>query len=165
VVDRAEVDVPGDRAALGPLEVDLRDTVVFEDGDALLAHVDRDEQLTLRRRERRPARGGTAPRRRAWRALRLALLLLRLVGLLGLLGFRRRRRLRLRRCLRGVGLVGSRLASSTSTAAPAASVLVGLSVRVAGAAAADGACSPSLFRFRRNRENGNEGLLVRRARK
>src|SRR5207249_11217656 len=31
VVHRAEVDVPGDRAALGPLEVDLRDTVVFED--------------------------------------------------------------------------------------------------------------------------------------
>ena len=63
VVDDALVDVPGDRAALGPLEIDLGDAVVLEDGDALLADVDRDEQLALRGRQRRPARrcgGGVA---------------------------------------------------------------------------------------------------------
>ena len=53
VVDGAEVDVAGDRAALGPLEVDLGDAVVLEDGDALLADVDRDQQLALRLRQRR----------------------------------------------------------------------------------------------------------------
>ena len=42
VVDDAEVDVAGDRAALRPLEVDLGDLVVLEHGDALLARVDRD---------------------------------------------------------------------------------------------------------------------------
>ena len=56
VVDDAEVDVPGDRPALRPLEVDLGDLVVLEDGDALLAGVDRDEQLALRLRQRRPLR-------------------------------------------------------------------------------------------------------------
>jgi hypothetical protein len=56
VVDRAEVDVAGDRAALRPLEVHLGDAVVLEHGDALLADVDRDEQLALRRGERRAAR-------------------------------------------------------------------------------------------------------------
>ena len=56
VVDDAEVDVAGDRAALGPLEVDLGDAVVLEDGDALLADVDRDQQLALGGRQRRAAR-------------------------------------------------------------------------------------------------------------
>ena len=56
VVDDALVDVPGDRAALGPLEVDLGDAIVLEDGDALLGDVDRDEQLALRGRQRRAAR-------------------------------------------------------------------------------------------------------------
>ena len=56
VVDDAEVDVPGDRAALGPLEVDLGDAVVLEDRDALLADVDRDEELALRRRAAAPRR-------------------------------------------------------------------------------------------------------------
>ena len=56
VVDDAEVDVAGDRAALGPLEVDLGDLVVLEHGDALLAGVDRDEQLALRLRQRRALR-------------------------------------------------------------------------------------------------------------
>ena len=59
VVDAAEVDVPGDRAALGPLEVDLGDAVVLEQRDALLADVDRDQELALRLRQRR------APRRPA----------------------------------------------------------------------------------------------------
>src|SRR5581483_4244787 len=54
VVDGALVDVPGNRAPLRALEVDLRDAAVLEDGDALLGDVDRDEQLALRRRERRP---------------------------------------------------------------------------------------------------------------
>src|SRR5439155_65979 len=52
VVDLAEVDVAGDRPALGPLEVDLGDLVVLEDGDALLAHIDGHEQLALRVGER-----------------------------------------------------------------------------------------------------------------
>ena len=54
VVDRAEVDVAGDRAALRPLEVDLGDAVVLEDRDALLADVDGDQQLALGLRQRRP---------------------------------------------------------------------------------------------------------------
>ena len=53
VVDGAEVDVAGDRAALGPLEIDLGDAVVLEDGDALLADVDRDQELALGLRQRR----------------------------------------------------------------------------------------------------------------
>ena len=53
VVDRAEVDVAGDRAALRPLEVDLGDAVVLEDRDALLADVDGDQQLALGLRQRR----------------------------------------------------------------------------------------------------------------
>ena len=64
VVDGALVDVARDRAALGPLEVDLGDLVVLEDGDALLADVDRDEQLALRGRQRR-ARWRRTPAR--WR--------------------------------------------------------------------------------------------------
>ncbi len=43
VVDRAEVDVAGDRAALRTLEIDLGDAVVLEDGDPLLADVHGDE--------------------------------------------------------------------------------------------------------------------------
>ena len=56
VVDRPEVDVPGDRAPLGPLEVDLGDPVVLEQRDALLADVDGDQELALRLRKRRAAR-------------------------------------------------------------------------------------------------------------
>ena len=52
VVDDAEVDVAGDRAALGTLEVHLGDPVVLEHGDALLAGVDGDEKLALRLRQR-----------------------------------------------------------------------------------------------------------------
>ena len=55
VVDGALVDVAGDRAALGALEVDLGGAVVLEDGDALLADVDRDEELALGLRKRRAA--------------------------------------------------------------------------------------------------------------
>src|SRR5439155_20065052 len=58
VVDDAFVDVPGDRAALGALEVGLGDAFVLDDGDALLADVDGDDELALGGRERR------APRRR-----------------------------------------------------------------------------------------------------
>src|SRR5262249_19189551 len=52
----AEIDVAGDRATLRPLEVDLCDLVVFENGDALLAGIHRHEQLALRLGQRRPAR-------------------------------------------------------------------------------------------------------------
>ena len=56
VVDDTEVDVPGDRAPLGPLEVDLGDAIVLDHGDALLADVDRDQQLALGGRQRCPPR-------------------------------------------------------------------------------------------------------------
>src|SRR5262249_44328918 len=72
VVDGALVDVPCDRTALGPLEVGLGDLAVLEHGDALLAHVDGDEQLALRGRERRGARGGASARRPLLAALRRA---------------------------------------------------------------------------------------------
>ena len=86
VVDDAEVDVAGDRVALRPLEVDLGDLVVLEHGDALLAGVDRDQQLALRLRQRRALRRRAAARLRraargacarascapAWRASRPA---------------------------------------------------------------------------------------------
>ena len=85
VVDDAEVDVARDRPALRPLEVDLGDLVVFEHGDALLARVDRDEQLALRLRQRRPLgrRAAAGLRGRARLALRLARLGLRLSGACG----------------------------------------------------------------------------------
>src|SRR5581483_11444785 len=91
VVDHAEVDVAGDRPPLRPLEVDLRDLVVLEHGDALLARVDRDEELALRLRERRTLRRRPAARRGLARlALAAALLiLLVLVGLGGGVGARR----------------------------------------------------------------------------
>ena len=64
VVDDALVDVAGDRPAFGPLEIDLGDASVLEDGDALLGDVHRDEQLALRGRERRaPRHLATAVRR------------------------------------------------------------------------------------------------------
>ena len=75
VVDGAEVDVPGDRALLGPLEVDLGDAVVLEDGDALLADVDRDQELALGLRQR-----GAALRRAAARLAGAAFLALAPLG-------------------------------------------------------------------------------------
>ena len=57
VVDDTEIDVPGDRAPLGSLEIDLGDPVVLDHRDPLLSDVDRDEQLALRRRQRCAARG------------------------------------------------------------------------------------------------------------
>src|SRR4029079_10515747 len=56
VVDDALVDVACDRAALGPLEVDLGDLVVLEHGDALLAGGDSDQQLARGGGQRRTAR-------------------------------------------------------------------------------------------------------------
>src|SRR6266480_5153077 len=61
VVDAAEVDVAGDRAALRPLEVDLGGLAVLEDGDAALADVDRDEQFALRCGKRSAALRFPAP--------------------------------------------------------------------------------------------------------
>ena len=101
VVDDALVDVAGDRAAPGALEVDLGYSVVLEHGDGLLGDVHGDEELALCRGQRRPARRLLAARvgagALAGRRLRLlllsSLLLLRL--LLGLVGRVRLRRLRL----------------------------------------------------------------------
>ena len=99
VVDGALVDVAGDRAALRALEVDLGGAVVLEDGDALLADVDRDEELALRLRKRRAAGRLAAALLLALGALAalalaglaLGLLLLGRLGLfLGGLGGRRR---------------------------------------------------------------------------
>ena len=61
--------LPGDRAALGPLEVDLGDLVVLEHGDALLADVDRDRAA---RAWRRAAAGAWPASRRRGRAARAA---------------------------------------------------------------------------------------------
>jgi hypothetical protein len=60
VVDRAEVDVAGDRAALGALEVHLCYALVLEDGDPLLSDADRDKEVALRRGKRHPAGRGPA---------------------------------------------------------------------------------------------------------
>ena len=57
VVDDALVDVPGDRAPTGALEVHLDRAAVLEDGDALLAYVDRDEHLLLDLGKRRALHG------------------------------------------------------------------------------------------------------------
>src|SRR5205085_6475941 len=87
VVDDALVDVAGDRAALGPFEIDLGDALVLDDGDALLGDADRDEQLPLRGRQRRTARW-LPPPACARAATRGGLLLVALLGPLGLRGLR-----------------------------------------------------------------------------
>ena len=85
VVDDALIDVAGDRAPLGPLEVRLGDAVVFDHGDALFAHVDRDQELALGGRKRRSPGRGLAPCRPllagSGAALRTGLWLLGLRGL------------------------------------------------------------------------------------
>ena len=98
VVDDALVDVAGDRAPPGALEVHLGHAVVLEHGDRLLGDVHGDEELALRRRQRRPAGRLLAPRVRsgaralAGRGLRLWLLRQPRLGiLLGSLGLRRLR--------------------------------------------------------------------------
>ena len=149
VVDRAEVDVAGDRAVLGPLEVDLGDDAVLDHGDALLARVDRDEQLALGLRQRRAARCGAARRpRRAARARRFALRLASRPGVApGSARAARRRRLasaRLcgRRRRRGAGL----LLAPAPAAAAAAALLRLVSIvrpRPATAPAASGAVGGS----------------------
>ena len=104
VVDRAEVDVPGDRAALGPFQIHLGDAVVLEDGDPLLADVDGHEQLALRLRQRCAALRFAAPA------------CLRALAPLGRLLPRRLLRLRLGR----LGLrLGRRLGTAPSAAATA----------------------------------------------
>src|SRR5438105_3483237 len=118
VVDRAEVDVPGDRALLRPFEVHLGDAVVLEDGDALLADVDRDAELALRRRKRRAARRHAAARGRTRASGLLALwplLLLRLLGArLGALGGRLGLRLRLLLYCGPLGATASAAASAAT---------------------------------------------------
>ena len=97
VVDGALVDVAGDRAALGALEVDLGGPVVLEDGDALLADVDRDEELALGLGKRRAALRLAAPgllagalERWRWAGLRSGCLLLGGLGLVFCRGGRAR---------------------------------------------------------------------------
>ena len=53
VVDLPLVDVAGDRATFGALEVDLGHLAVLQDGDPLLADVGRNDELALCRRKRR----------------------------------------------------------------------------------------------------------------
>ena len=96
VVDGAQVDVPGDRAPVRALEVDLGDLAVLEDGDAALGDAGRDEQLALRGRERRPLGLLAAPAARPSRAVLLLATLARgllarwlLLGLPGRLAGRR----------------------------------------------------------------------------
>jgi hypothetical protein len=136
VVDGAEVDVAGDRALAGSLEVDLGDAVVLEHGDALLEGGDGDEGLALRRRAGAPLRldaatalaGAAAAAIAVGPALgRLALGLGGLVGLrlLRLLGGGRRGRLGL--CL-ARGLAG--------TATPAAGAATALGTGCGGVGAA-----------------------------
>jgi len=62
VVDGAFVDVARDRAALGALEVGLGDLVVLDYRNALLADLDRDQELALGRRQRRTPRRRASPR-------------------------------------------------------------------------------------------------------
>ena len=123
VVDDAEVDVPGDRASLRALEIDLGDTVVLEDRDSLLADVDGDDELALRGRQRRALRR-CAPAVAAARLLPIRLG----VGLARLPGSRRRSfrsdgNAALRRVVGvGIGAVrsrGNRLLSSLAAATPA----------------------------------------------
>src|SRR5581483_8431407 len=126
VVDDAQVDGAGDRAALGTLEVDLGDLVVLEHGDALLAGVDRHEQLALRLRQRRALRRLPAARcGRALLALGLLALGLLALGRLLLLGRRRRRDRR-----GGGGRAGGGLPFAVAPAARAAAPLLRGLVRV-----------------------------------
>src|SRR5262249_5651971 len=118
VVDAAEVDVARDRAALGPLEVDLGNASVLQHCDVALAHVDGDDQLALRRGKRCAALRLTAPAGRLVPAALLPLgelAALRLLRRLGLL-LPRRVLLLWRSCSGGTGL----LASASATAAAAA---------------------------------------------
>src|SRR6478672_4546905 len=114
VVDNTEVDVPGDRPALRPFEVDLGDLVVLEDGDALLAGVDRDDELALGLRQRCPLGRGAAARLRRGGRARLAL-----AGLLRT----RRAAFRRRRGRRACSAAGGAALLPVATAARAAATL------------------------------------------
>src|SRR5262249_46991927 len=114
VVDDALVDVAGDRAALGSLEIDLGDSVVLEDCDTLLADIDGNEEFAFRGRQRRAA-GRRAP----------ALLL----GALGALpGLALGSGVLLRR--RGLRLGGSRRLGLLLTATPATASASALRLRL-----------------------------------
>ena len=101
VVDDALVDVAGDRAPTRAFEVHLGHAVVFEHGDRLLGDVHGDEELALRRGQRRSPRRLFAagvragPGALAGGRLRLTLGGRRRLVLLLLLGSLRLRRLRL----------------------------------------------------------------------
>ena len=167
VVDDALVDVAGDRAPLGTLEVDLGDPVVLEDGDSLLGDVDGDEQLALRGGERL-ARRLPAPLL-LLRPARPARLLLVLASRLGRgLGRRRLGRghsLGLRRRLGGF-LDASATAATASAAAGLRRIARGGGLLLYGCCGCCRGCgsgSPNgrlLVRlFRRNQGRGKSSLL------
>src|SRR5207248_6452952 len=104
-------------------EVDLGDAVVLEDGDALLADVDGDDQLALRGRQRRASRSLPAAAAALLAATLLALRELRLLALRLRLAFSAapwlRFRLRLARLLaggRGSGLLAPAPSAATAAA-------------------------------------------------
>ncbi len=112
VVDRPQIDIAGDRPALGALEIHLRDPIVLQDGNPLLADVDGHEKLPLRLRKRCPTR------RLATATLLRAFALTPLRGRLPVGPRRPRRRLRLRLC--GLALCLGRRRCLLRAAAPAA---------------------------------------------
>ncbi len=138
VVDAAEVDVAGDRAALRPLEVDLGDLAVLEDGDVALADVDGDDQLALRGGKRGAALRLAAPAGR--RLVAAALLSLRELAPLWLL-----RLLRLGLLL---PLRRGRAGGGTGLLAPAPATAAAAALRLA-----------RIGRFRAGRVGGRFGQL------
>ena len=171
VVDDAEVDVAGDRAALRPLEVDLGDLVVLEHGDALLARVDRDRAARASPSAAAPASaacaGGPA---RCGRAAACA----RASSARAARACRRRRsslprrsavvpsagfflRLRPPRVPRRRFLGAVLDCPSSSAASSAAASSVSASTSRVSEAAAGGACSSDFLR--RNQGNGKRSLL------
>ena len=120
VVDGAEVDVAGDRALLRPLEIDLGDAVVLEDRDALLADVDRDQQLALGLGQRR-----SLLRDAAAVSLLVCAAFLPLASLAGLAALRLRLALRLLGLLGAVAGLGCRLSRARRAGLlPAASAAI-----------------------------------------
>ncbi len=155
VVDRPEIDVAGDRAALGPFQVDLGDAIVLDDGDALLADVDRDQELALGLRQRRALLRDAAAVALLIRTALLPLAPLALLARLALATLRGRLLLRLLGRL-GRGLGGREGAGllAPAPAAVAATSLPGIGCRV-GRSRREGRLS--LCRLR-----GGRGSFLRR---
>ena len=141
VVDGAEVDVAGDRALVRPLEVDLGDAVVLDDRDALLADVDRDQELALGLGQRR-----SLLRHAAAVSLLVGAAFLPLAALARLAALRLRLALRLLGLLGAAALLGRRLSRArragllpaASAAVTPAALLRRTGIRVAARAAVRG---------------------------